>query len=197
VSNTLIHHPDKTEANLLKRYDALVDYASFTDEAYQWGLDQLGITITIADSVLDLGCGRGTFCHFVEKVYGVSAIGVDYSLKRIKAARQINKQSNTPRGARPRFVHSTLQDYLQRKSEIALFDFIALFEVLEHLDDPHRVLALAKQRAHTVFGSLPLNHPSESHIWDFPTLASIQDFLQSPAKLVQKPDSYRIFFVLS
>jgi cyclopropane fatty-acyl-phospholipid synthase-like methyltransferase len=185
-----IHHPDKTEEGLRHRYDALVEYASFDDAAYQWAFDQLGISLQPADRVLDVGCGRGTFCHFVERAYGVAPVGVDYSLPRIEAARRLAGE-----GSKAVFWHQTLQEYFRTPPQ-KVFDYIASFEVFEHLEDPHAALNLCKQHARIVLGSLPLNHPSVSHIWDFPTMASLQNYLGAEATLVPKEGSYRVFFVV-
>lgn len=187
-SDDPIYHPEKTEAALRARYDALVDYKGFSFDNYRWCLDQLSISMRATDTVLDVGCGRGTFCHFVARTFGANAIGVDYSLPRIQKARAL-----ADKNGHARFLHQRLQDYFAEYPNVT-FDYIASFEVFEHLEDPYTQLELCKQRATVVLGSLPLAHPSVSHIWDFPTMASLREFLGPATLLVPKPDSYRVFF---
>ena len=130
--------------------------------------------------VLDLGCGSG---------YGTAELAD--ALPRIVG---LDRVVHDPENSRDN-IDWVRADLRGNPLAPGSFELIVSFQVIEHLEDPHSALALAKKHARVVLGSLPLNHPNKSHIWDFPTVASIQKFL-GDARLVQKPKSYRFFFVL-
>lgn len=75
-----------------------------------------------ATRVLDFGCGYGGFLRMCS-LYGFEAYGVD----RSSAKRENNKFVN---------IFENIEDV----SEMPPFHALTLFEVLEHLDDPHNLM---------------------------------------------------------
>lgn len=75
---------------------------------------------------LDLGCGTGEFISALERK-GLQVWGVDFSQVFIDIARENFNLKNV-------FVCSFTEFF--QKSELPKFNYISLFEVIEHLDNP-------------------------------------------------------------
>ena len=108
--------PTKTPAN---EFRTAADYTAHVLQIEQLTRAQRG---TEAPRVLDFGCGYGGFLSMCS-MYGFDAVGVD---------RSSAKRDN---GSFAR-VFSEIEDV----AEMAPFHALTLFEVLEHLDDPHNLM---------------------------------------------------------
>lgn len=126
--------------------------------------------------VLDLGCGNGrTARWFAEQ--GCDVVGVDYSTARIDKARQL-----CPAVA---FHVGDVYEYLE--SHRQSFDVIACFEVLEHLEQPERLLSLARASLNpggAIIGTVPINLPAKQHLSVYESAA--QAMLQLGADRVRR-----------
>ena len=95
--------------------------------------------------VLDIGCGSGLFLQELCKRKRLRAVGVDLSLRAVEAAKS--------RGVNAVAVEAEAEDL----SVLGRFDFVTVFEVLEHMHLPERLLAnLRRWFPHaTVIASVP------------------------------------------
>jgi len=159
------------EKNLLGHYDSHLSYASSLDDIkLEEILEKLGTRILPGGSVLDLGCGDARLYGDLRK-YRVTYTGVDYSEGRIKMA-----QTTYPDVA---LVCEDVWAYMSHSE--TLFDTIACFEVLEHLEEPSKLvgLALSKLSAGGVMiGSVPINMPYVAHLQVFETQEDVIERLQ-------------------
>ena len=86
--------------------------------------------------LLDIGCGDGSFLEEAKR-YGHDVWGLDFDTKSITVAREKRKLQNV--------YACSVQEFLELASEKhLLFDYITLFEVLEHQDNPIQFLKSAK-----------------------------------------------------
>lgn len=83
--------------------------------------------------ILDLGCATGDYCKNLQ-VIGFDCTGVDINPQYIKIARSNGINAHVMKGDDLNFPDDT-------------FDTVLLFEVLEHVDNPHKVLKEAKRVA--------------------------------------------------
>jgi SAM-dependent methyltransferase len=102
-------------------------------------------------SLLDIGCGSGTFLHLARR-YGMVPHGMDVSARAVAEARA---QYGLP--VRQGIIGSDVWKGRE-------FDVITMFHVLEHLPDPDRALAFAGE----------LLRPGGSLILQVPNSASLQ-----------------------
>ncbi len=102
-------------------------------------------------SLLDIGCGSGTFLHLAER-RGFRPHGMDVSPHAVEAAQE---QYRLP--VRQGDIGSDVWSGYK-------FDFITMFHVLEHLPDPRKALASAAE----------LLMPGGSLILQVPNAASVQ-----------------------
>ena len=91
------------------------------------------LTRVSARSVLDIGCGTGRGVSIPLAAAGYTVTGVDPHGPSIETGRSLSSAVS--------FVHGTLLDVHARR-----FDAVILSEVLEHLEDPERLLAQAVAR---------------------------------------------------
>jgi len=112
-------------------------------------------------SVLDIGCGRGDILAYAAKslkLAGDDATGVDISSVRIAYARQQHPAL--------RFVAADAFEFLSAPG--LRYGAVLLFEVLEHVDDDLKLLALARAAcAGRILGSLPVRVKEMTHARDF------------------------------
>lgn len=91
-------------------------------------LEDLGISKTTPLKGLDIGCGHGVVRRQIENRSAWIIDGTDLN-------EEILLQNNTKRG------QTFLYDIHERKSELAeAYDYIILFDVLEHIEDTQRFL---------------------------------------------------------
>ncbi len=134
----------KTPANEFRKA------ASYTEHVLQIEYLTRGLRGTAAPRVLDFGCGYGGFLSMCS-MYGFEAYGVD----RSSAKRDNNKFGK---------IFSEIEDI----AGVAPFHALTLFEVLEHLDDPH-ILMLRLRELLTTGGILVLETPDCSGVRDIET----------------------------
>jgi len=114
------------------------------------------VAVHTVGSVLDLGCGYGVLARFVHRPY----LGVDFSAFVIEKARKMNGDNK---------AEFLVGDILNIPN-LDLFDTVAMLEVLEHLDDPVRMVELARPLARKrIVVSVPKRSYSgsdpECHVW--------------------------------
>jgi SAM-dependent methyltransferase len=98
-------------------------------------------------SILDLGCGTGYATHYLESAGPTEMIGVDSSPASIEFARK-----NYPKHT---FICQDVYDFdLQRE-----FDIVMTFEVIEHVNDPQKLLNVAVKHLSGA-GTLVLSTPN-------------------------------------
>ena len=86
--------------------------------------------------ILDLGCGNGyisskIYSYVLKKGYKVDYTGIDFSEEGIEIAKIHSPRLN--------FNVANLNDYEIEKN----YDIIFLFDILEHLSNPHKILKKA------------------------------------------------------
>jgi SAM-dependent methyltransferase len=92
-------------------------------------------------SVLDLGCGTGEYITLPLARAGFRTVGVDRNAQSIEHARSRARSLKLESAA---FVLEGLVPFLSRRTE--RYDAIVCSEVLEHLQAPHEVLLLCRDR---------------------------------------------------
>jgi len=99
---------------------------------YLLSLIDVGISKAHLDSVLDFGCADGSFLEFAKKYFGQKTVlyGTDVSDEMMDVARK--------RGLNVSPLHAL--ESLGRK-----FDIIILWDVIEHIENPKKVIALLKK----------------------------------------------------
>ncbi|MEI7443653.1 MAG: class I SAM-dependent methyltransferase [Burkholderiales bacterium] len=102
--------------------------------------------------LLDVGCGVGRFCHAASDA-GWNVVGIDVSPEAVSVGR---KHARFP-------LHCGRLEQLPM--ELAEFDVVTSFEVLEHLADPVALLVQMKGRVR-MGGSVFFTVPN----WDCPTV---------------------------
>jgi 2-polyprenyl-3-methyl-5-hydroxy-6-metoxy-1,4-benzoquinol methylase len=110
------------------------DYAGFRDDPVFSRVVRDEIASTIAPhvpppaSVLDVGCGNGTFLHLASEA-GYRARGLDVSPAAADSCRK-------------RGLHASAGDFL--RADLPQFDLVTFWDVLEHLRDPRAFLLRAR-----------------------------------------------------
>jgi len=113
--------------------------------------------------ILDLGCGTGEFLNEVKKIGG-QTYGVDIDQEAIKIAKHFFKLDH--------LENKSIEEFLNCENPIQ-YDYITLFEVFEHTDNPVEIIKKAKQSLKPE-GLLVLSVPSRERIlanlaaWDYP-----------------------------
>ncbi len=113
--------------------------------------------------ILDLGCGTAEFMSELQK-RGAEVWGTDLDQKAIDIAKQsfvLSNISNLP-----------IEKFLEKK-DLPKFDYITIFEVIEHIDNPLQILQMAIESLKPN-GKIILSVPSRQRIfpntsgWDYP-----------------------------
>ena len=105
---------------------------------------------------LDVGCGTGISAQSLHEV-----VGIDYAERRIDKARQLYP--------RHEWITATAEDWLEATKR--RFRSALLVEVLEHVPDPHRLLAAARGVTDgPVVATVPVALPADTHrhVWNHP-----------------------------
>lgn len=87
-------------------------------------------------SVLDVGCGGGIFSEALAK-QGATVVGIDAEASAIQVASEHAKDLNLPLT----YVATSIEAFHGEA-----FDIITCFELLEHVDEPQRVIKEAANR---------------------------------------------------
>lgn len=140
------------EAALRSYYDEHVDYDSVPHADISTAMSKFEISPPA--TVLDLGCGDGRLACLLD---ASKITGVDYSEKRVERARELHPGHV--------WVCSTVQDWLRADADS--YSLVTMFEVLEHVEDPAALVALARARG-PVLASVPINWPDPAHlhVWE-------------------------------
>jgi 2-polyprenyl-3-methyl-5-hydroxy-6-metoxy-1,4-benzoquinol methylase len=106
-------------------------YLKFTDYASN---DLLGFVLENAgNDILDVGCATGDYCVKLKKL-GFNCTGIDINKKYVEKA-----------------IENKIESYLMSADDLKFpdnsFDTILLFEVLEHVENPSRVIEEVKRVA--------------------------------------------------
>lgn len=81
------------------------------------------------DRILDIGCGYGLFLKVCDK-YGLETYGIDVVEEAINEAKKVTKAKL--------YIHNVDNGLEMFKDEF--FDIVTLFDVIEHLQCPYKVL---------------------------------------------------------
>ncbi len=99
--------------------------------------------------LIDLGCGEGAFLARAERL-GFEVWGTDFDIKSIKVAKE--------RGLENTFAMSIEEFVKYAQTRRLKFDIVTFFEVLEHLDEPKKVIEHVKKilkQGGYIAGSIP------------------------------------------
>lgn len=107
-------------------------------------------------NLLDLGCLDGSFTLSVASELGISTMGIDLTKDGISLARERADKF----GLDSKFHQGTIEEWLADFIEDGIkFDVVTCFEVIEHVDDPTKMLELIDQVL-TPGGSVIVSTPS-------------------------------------
>jgi SAM-dependent methyltransferase len=107
----------------------------------------------ITGSVLDLGCGLGLIA---DRIGDAEYLGVDFSEFAIAQCRADVHNPNA------RFEVADLRKWKPPKQ----FDTVLLVEVLEHVNNPAAIAALALRSAkRRIIATAPRDMPGRAHVW--------------------------------
>lgn len=108
-----------------------------------------------SDRVLDMGCHAGQITAAIA-TKAKHVTGIDYNKDAIEHAKLNFKKDNLV------FIHSDIETYLQKSSES--FDVLVLSHILEHLDNPEKMILCIKPFINYMYVEVPdfdktyLNH---------------------------------------
>jgi 2-polyprenyl-3-methyl-5-hydroxy-6-metoxy-1,4-benzoquinol methylase len=163
------------EEKLLDHYNKHVNYSS---TAGGHALRALDISLTDGGCLLDLGCGDGRLTTALPKNEYIYYRGVDFCPARIEKAKEKYPDRQ--------FICQDVYEFLEGDED--KYDFIACFEVLEHLVEPQRVLTLARKRLKEggmIFGSVPVDMGYIAHLQVFKNEEELKEKL-NPDSWVEK-----------
>lgn len=115
--------------------------------------------------VLDLGCGDGRLLtHIDPDLY----VGVDYSSVRLSLAKEKWRRE---------FICDDLYHYLEVTAQ-GRFTLAVAIEILEHLEDPIRLITASLNMSDAVIGTVPVNEPYHTHLQVYETEAELRTRLK-------------------
>lgn len=169
------------EQELIQHYDSHLEYYSVSNEMILKALKFFGMLFNYKSGwlILDLGCGDGRFSIEFTRQFCAIVIGVDYSEKRIEKARQTATLQDIFYTV---FICDNIHEYI--KNTTACYDLIVLFETLEHLEHPNKVIGRCKQLAPHIVASVPLNMPYIAHLQVYKDVKQVITCLQPDDTLV-------------
>ncbi|KYM81178.1 Hexaprenyldihydroxybenzoate methyltransferase, mitochondrial [Atta colombica] len=88
--------------------------------------------------IMEVGCGGGILTEGLARA-GAQVTGIDASEQLIKVAKDHAKM-NRDISEKVNYVHSTIEDFVNKESENSTYDAIISSEVLEHVSDPQLFL---------------------------------------------------------
>lgn len=106
---------------------------------FGWAFDE--VEELAPKTLLDLGCLDGSFALTVAEQLGVDVAGVDLTVDGVNLA---NERAQS-RGLPAIFFQGKIEDFLERQiatEGTKRYDVVTCFEVLEHVEDPTRLLKL-------------------------------------------------------
>ena len=163
----------KKEEALLKYYNNH-PYGGTTiadEQSLQILIDLAEVKIKNGSKVLDLGCASGVMADNVRKLYEADVTGVDFAHERI----QIGKEERP----KVKYILKDIHTYVEVTND--RYDLIMLFDTLEHLEDPKKLVDNAKKilaKNGKILAVTPLNFPYEAHIQVFKDKNDFDDRLR-------------------
>jgi trans-aconitate 2-methyltransferase len=125
--------------NAGKFYDEFISKqikSGINDRIYSLYKRLMSIGLTKANSILEIGCGIGVLTYLISrKIKNIKIEAIDISPKSISYA-----HNNLPKGN----LYLTSGDILEYQPINPYFDFILLFDVLEHIPIEHHKLLFEK-----------------------------------------------------
>lgn len=167
------------EAELVQHYDGHAEYYSPGPTIMPAIIDMFEVDMNLVRRVLDLGCGDGRVSLWLAGKYDVRVDGVDYSQERVSKASKLASE----KGLSCRFWCRDLNYFMEEPR--GEYDLVLLFEVLEHLEEPARVVDGCRKLLRpngTMLGSVPLRMPHVAHLQVYRDVGDVQARLQ-PARV--------------
>ncbi|MBF0511765.1 MAG: methyltransferase domain-containing protein [Candidatus Omnitrophica bacterium] len=126
---------------------------------------------SMVENYLEIGCGHGLYLSQALKIFPKANIDVvDISASSLAMARLFTLSE------RPRYIQADIHDVQESEK----YDFITLGEVLEHVQDPKKILAkvnaLLKPQG-LLFVTAPANAPAKDHLYLFHNEQEIKDMI--------------------
>ena len=128
--------------------------------------------------ILDLGCGDGRLSlHMAKFPAVVSVVGVDYSSVRHKLSQ--HKQELLPAVASKlqfhyKDVNVFVREMAERNEKV---DLVTMFEVLEHLEEPAKLVQFVREHllnpGGSLIGSVPIHNVYVAHLKVFESAEDI------------------------
>ena len=158
----------KKEQDLLKHYNKYpAGGTTIKDKQIIRVIFEIAGVKPASDSiVLDLGCASGVMASNIQKLYNCTMIGVDFASSRIGIGEKKRPEV--------KYICMDMHQFLEQTE--SKFDFIMLFDTLEHMENPARLIEEAKEvltPAGKIISKTPLNFPYKAHLQVF---ASLEDF---------------------
>ena len=138
------------------------------------------IEVEMVGDVLDLGCAQGHTCFFAKQM-GAKPLGIDFSEERIKIAKKNY----------PAIEFMSMDAYHFVETTNLTFDRIMLFDTIEHLEEPEKLIEGARsilKPGGVIISSTPLAFPYEAHIQVFKTIEDFKDKL-NPTMVIEDAKS--------
>jgi ubiquinone/menaquinone biosynthesis C-methylase UbiE len=93
------------------------------------------------ESILDVGCGQGQFTRLMQEVTCSRVLAIEADVEQISRATRIASEAPPHRGAPPiEWRRGDAGDLPLKPEEIGTFDLAHARFILEHVDDPQRVV---------------------------------------------------------
>jgi len=162
----------KREAALLPHYETALRYWSPLMNHRANDLARL-VGVELSPPLLDLGCGDGRLALQVP----FDITGVDMSPMRVTLAQMARPAS--------RWFVGDLYAWLEKDTE--RYQTITAFDVLEHLEEPERVVDLARARlleGGAFVATIPLDMDIDEHLQLYADLDAVRDAL-GPDELIE------------
>jgi ubiquinone/menaquinone biosynthesis C-methylase UbiE len=163
-----------TNINDVQHWNQVFSSNSYTHaEADRLKVEDCANHIEDGKSVVDLGCGTGHFLKAIkDKRKNCECTGLDFSSWMMTTLKQERPDITWVKG-----------DVLKTNLPDESFDYVLSFEVLEHVDEPTKLIAemarLCKEGGKAIL-STPLwdRVPSKEHVWLF-DLDDLQSMLET------------------
>jgi 2-polyprenyl-3-methyl-5-hydroxy-6-metoxy-1,4-benzoquinol methylase len=125
--------------------------------------------------VLEIGAGHGLFTEkIIDLNLNLKIDILDISETSLKLSKQIIKNSNISNSIN--FIHSDITNFNTNK----IYDFICLSEVIEHVDNPKKLLSSIKpllSNNGVVYLTTCSNCPSSDHVYLFNNIQEIKEMI--------------------
>ena len=144
------------ERELIEHYNKTLEYFSPVTYATIGQILNLANVDLENKEVHDLGCGTGWFTDWARSIYHADVVGVDYADQRVLKAERHYPLS--------RYVCDDVYQYVEELPDNKSPNtFFTAWDVLEHLEDPLRLITACRQRG-TLIATIPKEMPYHAHI---------------------------------